>query len=213
MGLFSSLFGSSSKSKNKAYGQVSEGLGSTIAGTGQYTDALSQLLGGGFQGYLDNSGFDTQLGQGLDNIDAGAAASGLLRSGSTAKAYGDYTTGLQQQYYGNYLDRLLQNAQLGVSAAGTLASVGQKSKGGNAGIAGGLLSGIGISERRLKSNIEKIGELEDGLGIYSFSYKGDPYETIHIGVMVDEVETLRPEALGPKVWDIQTVNYDKLEVV
>ena len=72
----------------------------------------------------------------------------------------------------------------------------------------------GISERDAKSDIERIGEWDgrgDGLGRYRFRYKFDPSNTINEGVMADEVEKLRPWALGEKLpngW--RTVNYAKL---
>jgi hypothetical protein len=53
---------------------------------------------------------------------------------------------------------------------------------------------IMASDRRLKKNIEKIGEFEDGLGIYEWEYKFDPSNTRCRGVMADEVKELRPQA-------------------
>lgn len=70
------------------------------------------------------------------------------------------------------------------------------------------------SERRVKRNIEQIGTLPDGLGVYNFRYLWDENEApLRTGVMVDEVEKLRPWALGPVVDGIQTVDYSKLEAV
>jgi hypothetical protein len=66
------------------------------------------------------------------------------------------------------------------------------------------------SERRLKTNIEQVGTLSDGLNVYDFDYVwGGPRER---GVMVDEVERLRPWALGPITPEgYRTVDYSKLE--
>lgn len=67
------------------------------------------------------------------------------------------------------------------------------------------------SERRVKRDIEQIGTLEDGLGVYNFRYIWDEDNApLQTGVMVDEVEKLRPWALGPVVDGIQTVNYGEL---
>lgn len=81
---------------------------------------------------------------------------------------------------------------------------------------GGVLQGVGslasgaamLSDRRLKTNIRKIGECADGLGRYVWTYiwGGPEYE----GVMADEVERLRPWALGPTVAGFQSVNYGAL---
>lgn len=70
---------------------------------------------------------------------------------------------------------------------------------------------IMASERRLKKNIIKVGELKDGLPVYDFTYRSDPDNQVMRGVMVDEVQTLRPWALGPKINGIQTVNYAHIE--
>ncbi|HUT57276.1 MAG TPA: tail fiber domain-containing protein [Phycisphaerae bacterium] len=55
--------------------------------------------------------------------------------------------------------------------------------GGMLSAAGGLLGGL--SDRRLKENIDKVGELYDGTPIYRFTYLGSPQ--YQIGVMADEV--------------------------
>lgn len=75
----------------------------------------------------------------------------------------------------------------------------------------GSLGGAAIgkySDRRLKTDIEKLGELSDGLGIYAYRYRGS--DLPEWGVMADEVATLRPHALGPTVGGYQTVNYGAL---
>lgn len=151
MGLFSKIFGGSkSKSSNQAYGQVSDALGSTLGSTGVANDALMQQLGlgeggGGFQSYLTNMGFANTQAQGLDDIDAGAAGAGLLRSGSTAKAYGDYTTNLRKGFFDDYLQRLYGQAQLGIGAGQAIAGAGgvssQSGTPGIAGFAGNFIGG------------------------------------------------------------------------
>ena len=68
------------------------------------------------------------------------------------------------------------------------------------------------SERRVKSDIVKIGEDSDGLGWYNFRYVWDANSApLNTGTMVDEVERLRPWALGPVINGIKTVDYSKLE--
>lgn len=74
------------------------------------------------------------------------------------------------------------------------------------------------SDRRLKHGIRKIGELADGLGIYTYFYRQDLSEEngfnlphgLQVGVMADEVEQLRPHALGPTDRGYATVNYQAL---
>lgn len=67
------------------------------------------------------------------------------------------------------------------------------------------------SDRRLKMDIEQIGEDADGLGRYRYRYvTDDPDAPLRAGVMADEVARLRPWALGPERNGFQTVDYGRL---
>lgn len=67
------------------------------------------------------------------------------------------------------------------------------------------------SERRVKRDIVKLGEEADGLSVYRYNYIWDDVsQPVRFGVMVDEVERIRPWALGPVVDGIQTVDYGRL---
>lgn len=66
----------------------------------------------------------------------------------------------------------------------------------------GILSMLGIltpSDRRIKTDIRRVGTLDNGLPVYAFRYFGTG--PVHIGVMAQEVEAFRPEA----VWTINGV--------
>lgn len=63
-----------------------------------------------------------------------------------------------------------------------------------------------FSDRRLKSNIVKIGKLGNGLGVYEY----DIFGRRERGVMADEVARVVPEALGPIINGYATVNYGEL---
>lgn len=94
---------------------------------------------------------------------------------------------------GNYTSTTKQNSGIDnfLNLAGTAAKIGSVA-----------------SDRRLKTEITKIGSFPDGLGIYSYRYKaGGP---MHMGVMADEVAEIRPHALGPTVEGYQTVQYGAL---
>lgn len=70
------------------------------------------------------------------------------------------------------------------------------------------------SDRRLKTNVVQVGVEADGLGVYEFDYVQDspldlPSER-QLGVMADEVATLRPWALGPTIEGFAHVNYSAL---
>lgn len=85
----------------------------------------------------------------------------------------------------------------------------QKKQSSN-GLLGSIVGGVlGLfSDRRLKANIELVGYRPDGLAIYAYNYKGGARR--HLGVMADEVATLKPEALGAKFLGFSTVHYDRL---
>jgi len=67
---------------------------------------------------------------------------------------------------------------------------------------------MAFSDRRLKTDIEKIGEREDGLGVYSFRYLWSPAR--FIGVMAQEVLKVKPEAVIHTPSGYMAVNYGAL---
>lgn len=93
-------------------------------------DAYNYELGLGakpadYAGFTATPGYAFRRQQGINAIDASAAARGNLLSGSTLKGLTDYGQGSASQEYGNYLNRLGQAASSGQSAAGMQASAGQ----------------------------------------------------------------------------------------
>jgi hypothetical protein len=68
-----------------------------------------------------------------------------------------------------------------------------------------------FSDRRLKKNIEQIGEYPNGLGKYRWVYRSDPSETVCEGVMADEVKARFPHAYREDARGYGMVNYAALE--
>ena len=66
------------------------------------------------------------------------------------------------------------------------------------------------SDRRLKENIQKIGESISGLGIYKFNYIGKAKQ--YIGAMADEVIKVVPEAAVLRPNGFYGVNYNLIDV-
>jgi hypothetical protein len=64
-----------------------------------------------------------------------------------------------------------------------------------------------FSDERLKENIEKVGKL-DGHSLYRYNYKGHDKE--HIGVMAQEVEKKRPDAVHKTAGGVRVVDYGAL---
>jgi len=61
-----------------------------------------------------------------------------------------------------------------------------------------------VSDRRAKENISQVGELDNGLPVYVFNYKGD--QTPQIGVMAQDVEKVNEDAVI-EVDGVKMVNY------
>lgn len=75
---------------------------------------------------------------------------------------------------------------------------------------GSMVGGLGglfaLSDERAKEDKEKIAETKDGLGIYSFKYKGSP--KTQVGLMADQVAKKRPEAVRKRPDGLMEVRYD-----
>jgi hypothetical protein len=143
MGLLGSIFGSKPKAQKSESGNKSwDFIKSTYSpmasgGTGAFGQLGSALgVGGDFAGqqqaydnYLNNSGFDYAMDQGMQGVTNSAAGKYLLRSGATAKGLQDRATNISKSFFDDYLDRLGQMSQLGLGAGGLMANAGQWSKG------------------------------------------------------------------------------------
>ena len=117
-------------------------------------------------------------------------------------------TSLVGQYNQNQL--AAQNATMG----GLFGVGGALLQGGSGGIgasaAGGLTRGLGslfgMSDRRAKTDIARVGSLDNGLPVYRFRYRaGGP---VQLGLMADEVETHRPDAVV-EIEGLKRVDYAK----
>lgn len=198
------------------------GVSSTANSIGTGANMIAEGGGAqaGYQNYLQQAGYAPAMRQLSQGIVGQGAARGLLNSGSTANALLTKGTELNHGFYDNYLQQLTGLAGLGIQSGGIVANTGQvssgTSKGGGPSTIGSIASTVGglasiFSDRRLKTDIEKINELSDGLGIYRYRYIWDEPKQIRLlGVMADEVEQLRPWALGPRIGGYATVNYGAL---
>lgn len=217
-----------STSDNANAGMITSAYGGQMQQGAGATNFLSQLLGvspggvaaaggaqQGYNNYLQMAGYAPAMRQMAQGVTGQGAASGLLNSGATAKALQTRGAELNQGYFNNYLQQLSGLSGLGMQAGGLVANAGQRSKstGGSPSTAGAIASTVGgiasiFSDRRLKRDIERVGEFPDGLGIYAYRYVTSIKRVL--GVMADEVAKLRPWALGPERAGYATVNYGAL---
>jgi hypothetical protein len=143
------------------------------------TDQMNQLaLTGRAQAFGEQQ---TMRNQPLNEISALLSGSQLQNPGTASPAMAqagvavvDYT-GLVNNNY----NQQVAAANQGNAAMGGLLGTGLK----------GLFS---ISDARLKTEITRVGTLDNGLGVYSYRLMGGP---IQIGVMAQEVAEAKPEAV------------------
>lgn len=107
----------------------------------------------------------------------------------------------------DYAGLVNQNYQNQVAAYNQQQAQKQSLLGGLFGLGGSLLS---LSDERAKKNIKPVGKLF-GHGIYEYNYKGEkPGTTKHMGVMAQEAERTRPDAVVMGDDGYRRVAYGKL---
>jgi hypothetical protein len=205
---------------NQMIGQTDQNVGNQV--NAQFSAA--GRTGGGANQYMLTKGLaDAENGLRYQNYSnerqAQTQAAGLLPALQTARFSGispllsAYQTAGQLPYYG-------ANAESGIgSLFGGFSNSTTHQNDGSGGALGDIASAAisvlpfipGISDRRLKTNIRKVGEAKDGLGIYDWNWKADPNGKTERGVIADEVEKLRPWAFVPNfIGEYAGVNYGAL---
>lgn len=89
-----------------------------------------------------------------------------------------------------------------------LAAWQQKRQDANSAL-GGIFGVLGTaamySDRRLKTGVRKVGKTGDGQNVYAYRYKGD--RRMHLGLMAQEVEKRKPEAVTKDAAGFMMVDY------
>ncbi len=76
------------------------------------------------------------------------------------------------------------------------------------GITGAASTAMMFSDRRLKTDVQRVGTHPSGIGLYTYNYVwGEP----GYGVMADEVRSVMPEAVETHSSGYDMVNYEKLD--
>jgi hypothetical protein len=153
------------------------------AAQGFYTSPGLNLLG--------STPLSYQQGQQFINTGLGAIGSGTPQLFDTSVGL---NLGAAQR--ANQLAAATANAQAQAArSAGIMGAVGK--------VAGAAVP-LMFSDRRLKTDIAKVGETNKGLPIYTYKYKGD--DTTQMGVMAQDVERKTPKAVK-EVGGFKAVNY------
>ena len=200
-------------------GSLGRGITSGVAPTvaNQYNQNYQNMVAANnqlFSGAGNTaSGINNLRQSDFSNILSGIQGAGAIPGLYTAPAQAQYAVANQQ--YSQPFQNLAQLLQPSVA----LGSLGSNSTGqgtstqtnnpswmndiGQAvGIAGSLFA---MSDERLKTDIAKVGKLNDGQNVYSYRYKGDA--TPRIGLMAQEVERVHPEAVMEHPSGFKMVNY------
>lgn len=169
------------------------GLGRGLPGAS--TGAYSVSTGAGNSAVGNSMAPGSQL---LNGMAQGAIITGqgrgMLQKGLQSVA------GMQTNNYNN----ALANDSSGLGGVLGMAKMGMDI------YSGGVSSKLWPSDRRLKENIEHVGETVLGLGLYEFNYIGDSKRMR--GVMADEVEAIKPEAVAYDDLGFASVNYGLLGI-
>lgn len=131
--------------------------------------------------------------------------------GAPTPSPGVAATDVEGPIYQNYQSQMnAYNSQMGGLFGLGSSLLGGWAKSGFPGAA----SAIGmLSDRRVKTNIKKIGDDPRGWGSYIFHYALDGFKELgwQIGFMADEVEKVRPDAVfTDPITGLKSVNYDAL---
>ncbi len=125
-----------------------------------------------------------------------------------------------QGAYGGAMQGWNQVGQLGVDKYKADVSAYSAKQQADATAAAGMGQALGTagaliykSDRRLKTDIQRLGTLEKwDIGVYSFKYvdslKDEYGDKTYVGVMADEVEQVLPEAVITMADGYKAVNYD-----
>jgi len=158
--------------------------------------------------------YSTNRGQDISQLGLAAGLLGQANQGFLGQGQGIYGLGQLEnqapwQQLQNYAGLIGPFSQAGATNQGAQSYTYNPTMqwAGTAAQAAGPLASI-FSDARLKENIKPVGETYDGLTTYTYNYKGD--DTPQMGVMAQEVERKKPEALGPTINGFKTVRYGLL---
>lgn len=192
-------------------------LGQGLAGIGQ--QGVNNMAGaGGALGQLataQNTDAANQMGVGSQRMDYQQQLIDALNQAPWAKV-------------GNLAQIAGGIGGLGGTSTGFSQGTQQTSGGGLGSILGGSMAGLGglgnllkgigsmggfaamFSDERLKENIKPVGKTNDGQNVYAYNYKDDPLKRTTLGLMAQEVEKVKPEAVHKDPFSgFKMVNYAK----
>lgn len=166
--------------KNNAYDQLflqgdAQAESESLANQNETTNQISALMSG------------SQVGTPTFSSTPQTSVAGTDVAGITQNSYLDQNQQAQQSVAAN-------NSMMGglFGLAGTAATAGIK-------------YGMQPSDRELKTDVQRVGTLDNGLPVYLYRYKaGGPFQ---IGLMAQDVEVVRPDAVSIMANGFKGVRY------
>lgn len=218
LGLLQGLFGQNLSALQQQEAAKQTGMGQFFAGQAGlqsmrgeqagYYGGLSGLAGSNYLSpglsILGSQPLSYQTGQQQLGLGLGAIGAGTPQLFSP-----DAALNLGAAERQNIVNAQAAQAQANAaSSAGLMGGLGSAFNGlaGGIGQAGGF--GAYFSDRRIKTEIKRVGYTDDGLPVYTFKYKGS--EQTVMGVMAQDVEKVKPEAVT-EVDGIKAVYYDMIQ--
>ena len=162
--------------------------------TGAFNMAQSFYTAPGLQA-LGNAPLSYQAGQDQLKLGLGAIGSAVPQMINPDMGV---NIGMQQR-------SMQQQANAANAAASASRSSGLMGMVGSIGAAAVPLM---FSDKRLKTDIKKVGKTNDGLPVYTYKYKGD--DKTQMGVMAQDVEKKNPSAVKT-IDGFKAVNYSKVK--
>ena len=176
--------------------QASQGLGSlgnqqmqnNIANYGMLTSA------GGFEQQQAQNNINAQLAKFNQAFQYPQQQLGMMESSLGMTPYDTGTSGTSQSTTTQTQSNPAAMALGGLQTLGGLFSA----PAGGTSAASGIMNMFGGSDRRLKTDIQKVGTHSTGLPVYAYRYKGDSkaYPKV-VGPMAEDVMKIAPHAVRP----------------
>jgi len=154
-------------------------------------------LGRGLPGFgAQSSQLAISAGQGA----IGAGQSGMAAIGAAQGGFQSNNSSLSNMWQ-NVGNLGVQRTRLGIDAANSNNSLFN----GIAGMAAGGAMRWALSDKRAKTDIKKVGKLDNGLPVYTYRYKGDGRP--QLGLMAQDVKKKVPQAVRKADDGLYRVNY------
>jgi hypothetical protein len=176
-------------------GMASGGMGTGGMGTG------GMGTGGMGTGGMGKGGMASG-GMGKGGMASGGMASGGMASGGM----GGGMAGMGGGMGGGGMAAGMAGGGMGFS--GGMAGGARAGMAGGGGRGGGGMGGGRRSDIALKHDVALLGHLDNGVGFYRFTYNGG--DTAYVGVMAQDVQRVRPDAVVRGRDGYLRVFYDKL---